>query len=60
MAYMTSPVQSGYVAAPQVVPTPQICRSVAAPRCVSRNATHAARGATNNAIATPVGQRAML
>ncbi|KAH3842929.1 hypothetical protein DPMN_116434 [Dreissena polymorpha] len=60
MTYMTSPVQSGYVAAPQVVPTPQVCRSVATPRCVSRHATHAVRGATNNTVAPPVGQRAML
>ena len=60
MTYMIPPVQSGYVAAPQVVPTPQVGRSGATPRCVSRNATHAARGATNNALTTPVGQRAML
>ncbi|KAH3707174.1 hypothetical protein DPMN_066571 [Dreissena polymorpha] len=57
---MTQPVQSGYVAAPQVVPTPQVGRSGATPHCVSRNATHAARGATNNAFATPVRQRDML
>ncbi|KAH3855861.1 hypothetical protein DPMN_098431 [Dreissena polymorpha] len=60
MTYITPPVQSGYVAAPQVLPTPQVGRSGATPRCVLRNATHAARGATNNAVATPVGQRAML
>ena len=57
---MVPPVQSGYVAAPHVEPTPKVGMSGATPRCVSRNTTHAARDATNNAVAAHVGQIALL
>ncbi|KAH3887369.1 hypothetical protein DPMN_011385 [Dreissena polymorpha] len=54
--YMIPPLQKGNVAASQVVPASQVVRSGE----TLRNAAHAPRGATYNAVATPVGPRALI